>query len=206
MQLRLQFPDKEPAACEQGETPEAGRGVQHEPATSDQTFANTCMETQGEVKQQESLLEQLFADANLNAAYDQVRRNRGAPGIDGVTVADLEEQMHDHWPATREAIRQGKYKPLPVRRVEIPKPGGGKRMLGIPCVMDRLIQQALLQTLTPIFEPMFSESSFGFRPGRSAHDAVQQARKYIRDGRRIVVDIDIEKFFDGVNHDMLMAR
>ena len=139
-------------------------------------------------------------------ALQRVKENRGAPGVDGVTVDQLEQYCRDHWPRIREELLAGTYKPQPVRRVEIPKPDGGVRNLGIPNVIDRLIQQALHQVLTPIFEPTFSEYSYGFRPNRSAHDAVRQARRYAEEGYEWVVDIDLDKFFDRANHDMLMAR
>jgi RNA-directed DNA polymerase len=126
--------------------------------------------------------------------------------VDGVTVAQLRSYIRTHWADIRQQLLTGTYKPQPVRRVEIPKPGGGVRGLGIPTVMDRLIQQALLQVLTPIFDPGFSENSFGFRPGRSAHDAVRKAQQYMQEGYRWAVDIALAKFFDRVNHDMLMAR
>jgi group II intron reverse transcriptase/maturase len=143
---------------------------------------------------------------NLKKAYNRVRSNKGAPGVDGMTVDDLGPYLKEHWPRRKEEIRNGTYQPQPVRRVDIPKPGGkGTRMLGIPTVLDRFIQQAILQALTPIFDPHMSKSSYGFRPGCSAHDAVRQARQYVEDGYRCVVDIDLEKFFDTVNHDMLLA-
>ncbi|AVX20271.1 group II intron reverse transcriptase/maturase [Carboxydocella thermautotrophica] len=135
-----------------------------------------------------------------------VEENKGAPGIDQVTVKDLRDYVREHWDRIREELLTGTYKPQPVRRVEIPKPGGGTRLLGIPTVIDRLIQQALLQVLTPIFDPEFSPYSYGFRPGRRGHDAVRQARKYAEEGYTWVVDMDLEKFFDRVNHDILMAR
>lgn len=152
------------------------------------------------------LLEQVVQRSNLWAAYRRVVRNGGAPGVDGLTVEELEGYCREHWPQIREALLSGRYVPQPVRRVEIPKPAGGTRMLGIPTVLDRLIQQALLQVLQPLFDPTFSGSSFGFRPGRSTHDAVRRAREHIATGHRWVVDIDLEKFFDRVNHDVLMAR
>jgi RNA-directed DNA polymerase len=144
---------------------------------------------------------------NLVAAHARVVRNGGAPGVDGVTVDDLLPYCRQHWARIREQLLSGTYVPQPVRRVEIPKPDGkGMRMLGIPTVLDRLIQQALLQILSPIFDPTFSDASFGFRPGRSTHQAVQRAREHIATGHRWVVDLDLEKFFDRVNHDVLMAR
>lgn len=144
--------------------------------------------------------------ANMQRAYDRVMRNKGAPGVDGLTVAELKGYLKTHWPGHRQELLEGTYQPQPVRTVEIPKPGGGMRQLGIPTVLDRLIQQALHQVLSPVFEPGFSESSYGFRPGRNAGQAVRQARDYVEAGHRWVVDIDLEAFFDRVNHDMLMAR
>lgn len=153
------------------------------------------------------LMEEVCARQNLMAAHRRVVRNGGAPGIDGMTVEELMPYCREHWARIREKLLRDTYKPQPVRRVEIPKPNGkGKRMLGIPTVLDRLIQQALLQVLTPIFDPTFSEDSYGFRPGRSAHDAVRRAREHMAAGHRWVVDLDIEQFFDRVNHDVLMAR
>lgn len=152
------------------------------------------------------LWERVFSTANLRAALQRVERNRGAPGVDGVTVEELGPWLHDHWSEIRTLLDEGCYRPAPVRRVEIPKPGGGVRGLGVPTVLDRLIQQAIAQVLTPIFDPGFSDASFGFRPGRSAHQAVEAARQAIADGHRWVVDVDLEKFFDRVNHDKLMAR
>ncbi|MER3405891.1 MAG: group II intron reverse transcriptase/maturase [Chloroflexota bacterium] len=151
-------------------------------------------------------MEQVVARENMLAALKRVEQNRGAPGVDGIPTERLREQLRAEWPRIRTELLAGTYVPRPVRRVEIPKPGGGKRPLGIPTVMDRLIQQALLQVLTPIFDPTFSVHSFGFRPGRSAHDAVRLARQYVEEGYEWVVDMDLEKFFDRVNHDVLMAR
>ena len=152
------------------------------------------------------LMEQAVARENMLAALKRVERNKGAAGVDGIPTEGLREQLRKEWPRIREELLAGTYKPKPVRRVEIPKPSGGTRMLGIPTVMDRLIQQALSQALTPIFDPTFSPHSYGFRPGRRAHDAVKAARQHIEDGYGWVVDLDLEKFFDRVNHDMLMAR
>jgi len=153
------------------------------------------------------LMEQVVRRENMLAAYKRVVRNRGAPGVDGMTVDELWEHCRAHWAKVREELLRGTYRPQPVRQVEIPKPGGrGIRTLGIPTVLDRMIQQALLQVLTPIFDPRFSEASFGFRPGRGAHDAVKAARSHIAAGHRWVIDMDLEKFFDRVNHDVLMAR
>jgi RNA-directed DNA polymerase len=140
-------------------------------------------------------------------ALKQVERNKGAAGVDNMTVAQLRAYLREHWLRIKEELLAGSYQPQPVRKVEIPKATGkGKRMLGIPTVIDRLIQQALHQVLSPLFEPSFSESSFGFRPNRSAQQAVLKAREYVREGRRWVVDIDLEKFFDRVNHDVMMSR
>jgi RNA-directed DNA polymerase len=153
-----------------------------------------------------SLMEQALQRENLLAAYARVVRNGGAPGVDGMTVDQLAAHCQEHWPRIREELLTGAYVPQPVRCVEIPKPTGGTRSLGIPTVTDRLIQQALLQVLGPLFDPTFSDASFGFRPGRSTHDAVRAARAHIAAGHRWVVDMDLEKFFDRVNHDVLMAR
>ncbi len=153
-----------------------------------------------------SLLEQMLERQNMMRALRRVESNRGAAGVDGMTAGELRGHLRMHWGAIREQLRAGSYRPQPVRRVEIPKPEGGVRELGIPTVVDRLIQQALLQVLTPLFEPHFSEASYGFRPGRSAHQAVKRAEAYVAEGYEWVVDLDIEKFFDRVNHDMLMAR
>ena len=153
-----------------------------------------------------TLMEQVVRRENMLAVYRRVKRNGGAPGVDGMTVDELWDDCRKRWSDVRDQLLSGRYQPQPVRRVEIPKPGGGVRMLGIPTVMDRLIQQALLQVLTPIFDPTFSSASFGFRPGRGTHDAVRAARDHIAAGHRWVVDLDLEKFFDRVNHDVLMAR
>jgi len=152
------------------------------------------------------LMSAVLERGNMMRAYERVLRNKGAAGIDGMMVGDLKTHLKTHWPEIREQLQEGRYHPLAVRKVEIPKPGGGKRMLGIPTVQDRLIQQALHQVLSPVFEETFSTHSYGFRPGRSAAQAVQQARSYIEEGRRWVVDADLEKFFDRVNHDILMSR
>ena len=153
------------------------------------------------------LMEEVLRRENVFAAYERVKRNGGAAGVDGMTVEDLMPYCREHWAHIREELLSGRYVPQPVRRVEIPKPNGkGTRMLGIPTVIDRMIQQALLQVLQPIFDPTFSDASFGFRPGRSAHGAVLRAREHIVAGHRWVVDLDLAKFFDRVNHDVLMAR
>jgi group II intron reverse transcriptase/maturase len=151
--------------------------------------------------------EAVFARENMLSALKRVESNKGAAGIDGMKVPDLRGYLKEHWLEVREALESGKYRPSPVRRVEIPKPdGGGARQLGIPTVLDRLIQQAIAQVLSPMFEQVFSPYSYGFRPGRSAHQAIQKSQEYIREGYDWCVDIDLEKFFDRVNHDMLMAR
>jgi RNA-directed DNA polymerase len=154
----------------------------------------------------EELMEQLVGLKNCAAALEAVKRNRGAAGIDGMPVGRLSDHVAEHWESLRAKLRSGEYVPSPVRRVEIPKPNGGTRLLGIPTVQDRWIQQMLLQVLQPIFDPGFSPNSYGFRPGRSAHDAVRAAQGYIREGKDWVVDMDITKFFDRVNHDILMTR
>jgi RNA-directed DNA polymerase len=153
-----------------------------------------------------NLLERILSRENMLKAWKRVKANKGAPGIDGINIEAFPEYLKANWPYIREEIFAGTYQPSPVLRVEIPKPTGGSRPLGIPTLLDRLIQQAIAQVLNPIFDPDFSESSFGFRPGRSAHDAVYQVREYIRQKKRIAVDMDLSKFFDTVNHDVLMHR
>jgi group II intron reverse transcriptase/maturase len=152
------------------------------------------------------LLERALARENLVLAWKRVKANGGSAGVDGLTIQETAEYLKTHWPRIREELQTGRYRPQPVRRVEIPKPGGGMRELGIPTVTDRLIQQALLQVLQPLIDPTFSESSYGFRPGRRAQDAVLEAQRHVQEGYRIVVDVDLEKFFDRVNHDVLMDR
>jgi len=159
-----------------------------------------------EGKSDAGLWEAIWERENLLTAMKRVESNKGAPGIDGMTVEELKPYLKEHWRELRKALDQQTYRPSPVRRVEIPKPDGGVRLLGIPMVVDRLLQQAIAQQLTPLFEPLFSAYSYGFRPGRSAHDAVKQAQEYVQAGYEWAVDIDLEKFFDRVNHDMLMAR
>jgi RNA-directed DNA polymerase len=151
-------------------------------------------------------MERVCDPKNLNQAYKRVKANGGAPGVDGRSVGDLRDWLAEHKEELIRSLLEGSYRPEPVREVEIPKPGGGKRQLGIPTVVDRLVQQAILQALDPLLDPTFSESSYGFRPKRSAHQALRQAQKYVADGREIVVDLDLEKFFDRVNHDLLMSR
>ncbi len=152
------------------------------------------------------LMEAVVERANAIAALKRVRQNQGSPGIDGMTVEDLPAHLATAWEAMRAQLLAGTYQPQPVRRHEIPKPGGGMRQLGIPTVLDRFIQQCLLQVLQPRFDPTFSRHSYGFRPGRRAHEAVCAAQRYIQEGRRWVADVDLEKFFDRVNHDVLMGR
>jgi group II intron reverse transcriptase/maturase len=154
----------------------------------------------------EDLLRQALARENLVRAWQRVRANRGSAGADGLTVAETADYLKTHWPRIRDELQSGHYRPQPVRRVQIPKSGGGLRELGIPSVTDRLIQQALLQVLQPLIDPTFSAHSYGFRPGRRAHDAVLQAQRHVQAGWRVVVDVDLEKFFDRVNHDVLMDR
>jgi group II intron reverse transcriptase/maturase len=154
----------------------------------------------------ERLMELVVDRGNCLRALKRVRQNKGSPGVDGMTVGYLPEYLREHWPAIREQLLTGSYQPSPVRRHEIPKSGAGVRQLGIPTVLDRFIQQCLLQVLQPIFDPTFSEHSHGFRPGHGAHDAVREAQNYIQEGRRWVVDVDLEKFFDRVNHDVLMGK
>ncbi|MFQ5530500.1 MAG: group II intron reverse transcriptase/maturase [Gemmatimonadota bacterium] len=152
------------------------------------------------------LLKQALAKENLVLAWKRVKANRGSAGVDGLAIDATADYLKSHWPRIRAELYAGRYRPQLVRRVQIPKPGGSVRELGIPTVTDRLIQQALLQVLQPRIDPTFSEHSYGFRPGRRAHDAVLKAQRYVQDGYRVVVDVDLEKFFDRVNHDVLMHR
>lgn len=151
-------------------------------------------------------MEEVCDRENVVRAWQRVRDNKGAPGVDGMSIDDAVGYLREHWPGIRSQLLEGTYRPQPVRRVEIPKPDGGVRKLGVPCVVDRLIQQALLQVLQRQWDSTFSEHSYGFRPLRSAHQAVAQAQTYVAEGFRVVVDLDLEKFFDRVNHDLLMAR
>ncbi|MBW2042712.1 MAG: hypothetical protein JRI76_11885 [Deltaproteobacteria bacterium] len=151
-------------------------------------------------------MERVVERSNMQMAYKRVKRNKGAPGVDGMSVDQLGLFLRAHWPKIKKRLYEGTYEPKPVRRVQIPKSNGGVRTLGIPTVLDRLIQQALHQVLSPLFEPGFSESSYGFRPGRSAHQAVLKAREFQRAGKRWVVDMDLAQFFDEVNHEMLMKQ
>ena len=174
----------------------ASVGEPQAPAASD---GNRALET-------DALMERICEPANLNRAYKRVKSNRGSPGIDGMTVAELAPWLKAHGEELVASLLDGSYEPEPVRGVEIPKPGGGVRQLGIPTVKCRFVQQAILQVLDPLLDPTFSESSYGFRPGRSAHQALRKASEYVAEGRLIVVDMDLEKFFDRVNHDVLMER
>jgi RNA-directed DNA polymerase len=152
------------------------------------------------------LMEQVVAPENMRRAWRQVKANKGASGIDGMRIEDFPGYAREHWSTIRRRLLDGSYRPQPVRRVSIPKPGGGERLLGIPTVIDRLIQQAIAQAMTPIFDPEFSESSFGFRPKRCAHGALRQVQAHIKAGYRIAVDLDLAKFFDNVQHDLVLVR
>lgn len=178
-----------------GEAPSVGRSVEAPTAPGERQSSGAS-----------GLMERVVSRPNMLAAYKRVRENKGSPGIDGVTVEQLPTWVKENWERVREKLLAGTYQPTPVRRQMIPKPGGGERELGIPTVPDRLIQQALLQVLQPIFDPTFSDHSYGFRPGRRAHDAVRRAQRYVQDGRRWVVDVDLERFFDRVNWDILMGK
>ena len=181
-----------------GEAPRAERSGEASPAAQGN-------ERSGNGRPME-LMERVVERGNLETAWRRVRKNKGSPGIDGMTVDELLPYLWENWERIRGELLAGSYRPSAVRRQEIPKSGGGVRQLGIPTVLDRFIQQAILQVLQPIFDPTFSEHSYGFRPGRRAHDAVCQAQRYLQSGRRWVVDVDLEKFFDRVNHDVLMSR
>lgn len=183
---------------------EASGGTAHDPGAEHQA-RTACRDNAGEKARK--LMEEILRRKNIMRAYERVVRNGGAPGADGMTVEQLMPYCRAHWARVRTELLEGTYQPRPIRRVEIPKPDGkGMRILGIPTVLDRLIQQAILQVLQPIFDPTFSDESFGFRPGRSTQDAVTRAREHIAAGHRWVVDVDLERFFDRVNHDGLMAR
>ena len=170
-----------------------------DPARSDQPALD--------VSPEDALMELIVSPNNLQRAWRQVKGNRGAPGPDGMTIAEFEDWAHENWATVRQQLLEGTYQPQPVRRKTISKPGGkGVRLLGIPNVLDRLIEQAIVQVLTPIFDPGFSESSFGFRPNRSAHEAAKQVQRIIRQGHPHCVDVDLSKFFDRVQHDVLMSR
>ena len=187
-QLELPFSSR-------GEAPKVKRSGEAPAATSETERSGT-----------DHLLELVVERHNAEAALKRIRQNKGSPGIDGMTVEELPEYLAAHWGRISEELLAGRYQPQPVKRQPIPKPGGGVRELGIPTALDRVIQQAILQILQPRFDPTFSEHSYGFRPGRRAHDAVRAAQRYIQEGRPWVVDVDLEKFFDRVNHDVLMTR
>src|SRR5882724_6301632 len=191
IQMKLDF-----SAMPTGEARQVGREETESPgATSGpENPANT-----------NRLMEEVCERENLKAALQQVKANKGSAGVDGMTVGGISDYLKQHWPAIREQLLNGTYEPKPVRRVEIPKPDGGVRKLGIPTVLDRFIQQAVMQVLQRRWDSTFSDHSYGFRPGRSAHQAVAQAQQYIAAGYRWVVDLDLEKFFDRVNHDKRMA-
>jgi group II intron reverse transcriptase/maturase len=196
---RAEAPEEKPGAGLEGrgrKSREHGNGVSGVTATTETYWT----EADGR------LMEEIVSRANMMKAYNRVVSNKGAAGIDGMTTGRLKENLQREWPRIKEELLNGTYQPQPVRKVEIPKPAGGMRMLGIPTVLDRLIQQAVYQELGPLFEPGFSASSYGFRPGKSAHQAVQAARNSVAEGLRWVVDIDLAQFFDRVNHDILMSR
>lgn len=170
------------------------------------TGGATSWDSIGKPALKENIVEQVLLSENMRKAWKQVKANKGAAGVDGMSISEFPEFSRNHWESIRKQLMEGSYIPSPVKRVEIPKPDGGKRSLGIPTVTDRVIQQGIAQVLTPIFDPLFSDSSYGFRPHRSAHDAVRKVREYIKQGYRVAVDIDLSKFFDTVNHDLLMQR
>ena len=185
------------------ELPLAGRGeAPRGKRSGEEPTANRGNERSGA----SGLMERVCERSNLQAALKRVRKNKGSPGIDGMTVDELSEHLRAHWSELREQLLSGTYRPAAVKEQLIPKGNGGMRKLGIPTVLDRLIQQALLQVLQPMWDPGFSMHNHGFRPGRRAHDAIVEAQRYIQDGRKWVVDVDLEKFFDRVNHDVLMGR
>ena len=186
----------------------ASAGVDGRNLSRDASGAETRAATGGETKPEaaQRLLEAALERGNMLRAYQRVVENKGAPGVDGLTVLELKPWLQGHWLKIKQAVLAGEYMPAAVRKVEIPKPQGGVRTLGIPTVLDRLIQQGLHQILQPLFDPGFSRSSYGFRPQRNAHQAVEAARSYVTEGKRWTVDLDLEKFFDRVNHDVLMAR
>ena len=194
---------KQSEAGAQLELPLAGRGE----APRGQRSVEAPTVSNGDVRSgSDHLMEKVVEWSNVLAALKRVRRNKGSPGVDGMTVDELPEHLAKNWEGIRAQLLGGTYQPAPGRSVEIPKGDGGVRKLGIPTVVDRLIQQSILHVLQPMFDPTFSEHSHGFRPGRSAHGAVREAQRYIQGGKRVVVDVDLEKFFDRVNHDVLMGR
>lgn len=192
IQLELAFPreakGEAPRPLEEGTEPPVAKRTPQSPAL------------------EERLMEEVCERGNLEVAWKRVRANKGSAGVDGRSIEQTLDYLRHHWPTIREHLLNGTYAPQPVKRVELPKPGGGIRNLGVPCVVDRLIQQAVLQVLQKRWDPTFSEHSYGFRPGRSAHQGVAQAQAFVAEGYSWVVDIDLEKFFDRVNHDLLLAR
>jgi RNA-directed DNA polymerase len=182
-----------------------GRGEASRPHDREAEAATATDETESPAGA-ERLMEAICDSENVETAARAVMRNKGAPGVDGMTVKDLPAALEERWPQIARELVEGRYRPQPVRRVMIPKPDGGERALGIPTVIDRMIQQAILQRLQPAWDASFSEHSFGFRPGRSAHQAVAAAQAYVIAGHEYVVDIDLAKFFDRVDHDRLMAQ
>jgi RNA-directed DNA polymerase len=185
----------------------AGSGETVKPASHSQSAEQSSVHNEGKsTGTSDSLWERIGERQNLYAALERVEANGGAPGIDGMTVKELRPYRKRHWLEVRASLDAEKYQPQPVRRVELPKPDGGARLLGIPTVLDRFLQQAVAQILTPRFEPVFSPHSYGFRPGRSAHQAVKAAQAYVEAGYDWVVDLDWEKFFDRVNHDKSTGR
>lgn len=180
---------------DQGEALSVQRSVEAPTATGEEERSRT-----------DRLMERVVEESNVEAAVRRVRQNKGSPGIDGMKVEELARHLEGNWKRLREELLAGTFLPQAVKRVEIPKPGGGVRQLGIPTVVDRMIQQMVLQVLQPLFDSTFSQHSYGFRPGRSAHQAVKVAQRYIQEGRRWVADVDLEQFFDRVNHDILMSR
>jgi RNA-directed DNA polymerase len=190
----------------EGPNSEKGKGSMNSTAAMNPIGGAVGRRVIDKLEPDENLLERILSRPNMLKAWERVKANQGAPGIDNMPVEDFMAFAREHWVMIRASLLAGTYLPLPVKRVEIPKPTGGTRPLGIPTVLDRLIQQAIAQVLLPIFDPSFSRSSFGFRPGRSAHEAVYQVCDYIRKGYRIAVDADLSKFFDTVDHDVLMCR
>lgn len=197
--LRVEASDETLKAISEGR---GQKSIEYDNGTSD----DTAMEETEWPQTEERLMEEIVSRSNMTKAYERVVSNKGAAGIDEMTTDQLKEYLQANWSSVKEELLKGTYLPQPVRKVEIPKPGGGKRMLGIPTVLDRLVQQAVHQELGKIFDPCFSAHSYGFRPGKSAHQAVQAAKQAVADGLRWVVDIDLAQFFDRVNHDILMSR
>ena len=184
-----------------------GEGRGEAPRAPEEGIESTTMKLGTESQANtDKLIEEVCEKENVKEALKRVKANAGAAGVDGMSVKELPEYLRENWPRLKEQLLSGTYRPQPVRRVEIPKSGGGTRKLGIPTVVDRFVQQAVLQVLQERWDPTFSEYSYGFRPGRSAHQAVEKAQEYIQQGYDWVVDLDLEKFFDRVNHDVLMSR